>query len=140
MSVKSSTVRCISNAFVNVPRNCWVLWKQLISSIFQNGTLEIVIIPVTKIVLIQVFFLPLLLNKKSWKHGIPLHLHTIQKSGLLKTSEVHFSVAWVIELSIIPLHLAKVKVLQIILACQSCMKTHENSKLKVRPCKLEKHW
>ena len=64
MSVKSSTVRCLSNAVVNVSRYCWELWKQVISSNFQNGTFEIITITVKKIVLIQVFFLLLLLNKK----------------------------------------------------------------------------
>ena len=64
MSIKSSALRCLSIAVANVPCNCWEVWKQLISSNFQNGTFEIIIITVTKIVLIQVFFLPLLLNKK----------------------------------------------------------------------------
>ena len=37
MSVKSSTVRCLSNAVVNISRYCWELWKQLIPSNFQNN-------------------------------------------------------------------------------------------------------
>ena len=37
MSVKSSTVRCLSNSVVDVYRYCWELWKQLISSNFQNN-------------------------------------------------------------------------------------------------------
>ena len=131
MSKKPSTVKCLSNAVVNVPRSCWELWKQLISSNFQNGVFEIVTITMTKIILIQVFFLPLLLNKKikKWKHGIPWHLHTIQKSALNKTRESHCSFVWVMERSIISLCLGKVKVFLLILACQSqstfnvCMKT-----------------
>ena len=31
-------------------------------------------------------------------HGIPWHLHTIQKSGLLKSGESNFSLVWVMEL------------------------------------------
>ena len=65
MPEKFSIVRCLTNAVVNVPRNCWELWKQLISSNFQNGTFEIINITVRKIVLIQVFLLPMLLNKKN---------------------------------------------------------------------------
>ena len=39
--------------------------EQLISSNFQNGTFEIITIIVTKTVLIQAFFLPLLLSKRN---------------------------------------------------------------------------
>ena len=64
MSVKFSTVMCLSNAVVNVPCNCWELWKQLISSNFQNGFLKIITITVKKIALTLGFFIPLPLNKK----------------------------------------------------------------------------
>ena len=57
-------IKCLLNAVVNVPRNCWEPWKQLIWNNFQNSTLEVITITVTQIVLIQVFFLPLLLNRK----------------------------------------------------------------------------
>ena len=103
MSVKFSTVRYLSNAVVNVPRNCWELWKQLISSNFQNGIFEVITITVTKIVLIQGFLLLLLLKKNEMvTYGIPWHIHTFQKSALLKTRESHFSVLWVM-LSVISL-------------------------------------
>ena len=125
MSIKTSTVKYLSNAVVNVPRSCWELCN------FQNGAFEVVTITMTKIILIQVLFLPLLLNKKKkkWKHGIPWHLHTIQKSALNKTRESPCSFVWVMERSIISLCLGKVKVFLLILACQSqstfnvCMKT-----------------
>ena len=75
----------------------------------------------TKIVLIQLLFLSLLLNKKNQneKNGVPCYLHTIQKSNLRKTRESHLSVDWVIERNIISFCLGKVKALQIIIACQS---------------------
>ena len=100
-----------SNAVVSAPHNCWELRKQLISSNSQNDTFEIISITVMKIVLMQVFFLSWLLNKQTnkqtkkmkmkIKNGIPSYLHTILKLALFKTREVHFSVVWVIELSII---------------------------------------
>ena len=57
-------------SFNIAPGHCWELWKQLISSNFQNGTFEIMTITETKFVLIQVFFLPFLLNnnKKIYKN------------------------------------------------------------------------
>ena len=86
-------------------------------------------------VVIWVFFLPLLLNKKwKWKHKIPTHLHTIPKPALLKPRESHFFVVWVMELKIIPLCLVKVKDFLMFLACQSlstfnvCMKTVNEAK------------
>ena len=53
-------------------------------------------------------------NKKKMKikikNGIPLYLHIILKLALFKTREAHFSVVWVIELSIImSFRLGKVK-------------------------------
>ena len=57
MSLKSSTVRCLSDGAVNVPRNCWKrTFNKLISSNFPNGTFEVITITVTEIVLILVFF------------------------------------------------------------------------------------
>ena len=74
----------------------------------------------TKIVLIQVLFLPLLLNKKiKMKTQNTMALFAIKKSALLKTRESHFSVAWIMELINISLCLGKFKVFAIILACQS---------------------
>ena len=80
----------------------------LISSNFQNSNFEIITITVTEILLI----LPLVLNKKKLKlkFEIPWHLHTTQKSTLLKTKEFHFSLVWVIEFCIISSCLGKVKV------------------------------
>ena len=43
-------------------------------------------------------------------HIIPWHLHTIQKSGPLKTWESRFSNVWIIELAIISTCFGKGKV------------------------------
>ena len=75
-----------------------------------------------EIALIQVFFFTIVLNKnrirKKRKNGkknrIPWHVHTIQKSTLVKTMESHFSLLWVMELYSC---LGKIKVFLIILAC-----------------------
>ena len=82
-----------------------------------------------KIVLIEVFFLSSLLNKQTRKkkkmkikikNGIPSYLHTILKLALFKTREAHFSVVWVIELSIImSFRLGKVKDFWIVIVYQS---------------------
>ena len=50
----------------------------------------------TKIILIQLLFLPLLLNKKKLKrkHGIPWHVHAIQKLALLRSRKSHFYVVF----------------------------------------------
>ena len=83
---------------------------------------------ITEIVLIQMFFFTVASKQKNkWKHGIPWHLHTMQKSALLKTRESHFSLVWVIEFSIISPCLGKGKVFPIILILITpfnvCMKT-----------------
>ena len=118
-----------SNVVVSAPHNCWELRKQLISGNFQNGNFEIISITVMKIVLIEVFFLSSLLNKQTRKkkkmkikikNGIPSYLHTILKLALFKTREAHFSVVWVIELSIImSFRLGKVKDFWIVIVYQS---------------------
>ena len=55
------------------------------------------------------------------KNGITWHVHTIQKSALLKTRKSHFPlVVWVMEFSIIPSCLGKVK--QLKLKFNVCMK------------------
>ena len=84
----------------------------LISSHFQSSTFEIITITVTEIVSIQMFFLPLVLNKK-----IKLKIwNTIAPScKLLNAKEFHFSFAWVMEFSIISSCLGIVKVFPIIL-------------------------
>ena len=61
------------SAFVSLPHNCWELWKQLISSNFQNATFKIITITVTKLVAIQVFFLLLLLNKRNKYENTEYH-------------------------------------------------------------------
>ena len=61
-------------------------------------------------VLIQVTFFTASSEQKNITHGKPLHLHTIQKSGVLKTWLSHFSLVWVMEFSIISSFLGKGKV------------------------------
>ena len=57
------------------------------------------------------------------KNGITWHVHTIQKSALLKTRKSHFPlVVWVMEFSIIPSRLGKVKHFPTILDCKSKLK------------------
>ena len=79
---------------------------------------DVLTINVTEVVLTQMFFLQLLLNKRNKyeKNVIPWYLHTIQKSALLITRESNFSAVWVMELSIISLCLVKDKVFLIIIA------------------------
>ena len=78
---------------------------------------DVLTITVTEIVLIQMFFLQLLVNKRNKyeKNVIPWYLHTIQKSALLITREPNFSAVWVMKLSIISLCLGKDKVFLIII-------------------------
>ena len=54
---------------------------------------------------------------KTWNTMAPSY-HA-KKSALLKTTESHYSLVWVMEISIISSCLGKVKVFPIILACQS---------------------
>ena len=61
-------------------------------------------------VLIQVTFFTASFKQKNITHGKHLHLHTIQKSGLLKTWQSHFSLVWVMEFSIISSFLGKDKI------------------------------
>ena len=80
------------------------LWTKLWSSNFQNGTFEKTTITVTEIALIQVSFPNVGSKQKNIRtHRIPWHLHTIQKSGLLKIWESHFSLVFIMEFSIISL-------------------------------------
>ena len=99
----------------------------LISSHFQSSTFEIITITVTEIVSIQMFFLPLVLNKK-----IKLKIwNTIAPScKLLNAKEFHFSFAWVMEFSIISSCLGIVKVFPIILPTNlvDVQRLHEKGK------------
>ena len=82
-------ILCLSNAVVNAPRSFWELRKQLISSNSENGIFVIIIITVTKSFSSKCYF-----YRCFWrKQGIPWHLHTIQKSALLKTKESLFLIA-----------------------------------------------
>ena len=57
------SVRCVSNAILNVPCNCWER-TSLISSNFQNCTFKIINRTVRKITFIQGFDFTVALNKK----------------------------------------------------------------------------
>ena len=75
-----------------------------------------------EIALIQVLFFTLGSKQKNMvyhKNEIPWHLHTINKSALLKTTESHFSFVWVIDFITISSCLGKVKVFPTILASQA---------------------
>ena len=120
-------VRKILNFKMSFKCHCqWLSMYPVIVENFENSLyqvsfsdiLKIITITVTKIVLIQRFFLLLPLKKQKCKHEIPWNINIIQKSALLKTRESHFFVVWVI-LSIISLCLGKVNVFPIILAWQS---------------------
>ena len=70
-----------------------------------------------EVVFIQVFFFTIGSKQKNKNEntGYQWHLHTIQKSALLKTREFHFSLVWVMEFSIISSCLGEVKNFPIIL-------------------------
>ena len=87
---------------------------------FKNDTFEIITITVTEIVLIQVSFLPLRLNKKTKikpRNDMAPSYRSKFSSSLNQGSD--FSVALVLELCITSLCLGKVKVFPMMLACQS---------------------
>ena len=101
MSVKSSTVGCLSHTIVSFSRDCWERnFNIAVINYFQNSTFW-------WNCSVLVFILN---NKQKWKHGIPCHFHSIQKSALLKTMQSHFSHVWPIGFSTISPCLNKVKV------------------------------
>ena len=78
------------------------LLTQLWSSNFPNSTFEKITITVAEDALILVFFPNVgFKQNNNKKHRIPWHLHTIQKSDLLKTRQLHFSLVWVMQSSMI---------------------------------------
>ena len=100
MSVKSPIVRCFSNAAVKVPRNYRERTLNIaLTMYFWNGTLHKQRL---KLFLSNCSLIPLFLNNiTKMKTKILWHLHTIQKSPLLKKGEFRFSLVWLMELSII---------------------------------------
>ena len=117
MPVKSSTVRCLLNAVVNMPRYCSgrtlnIAWSRNV----QNGTFKII----TK------SFLLLVLNKiiktktrntikPSCRHGDIILNSMIP----FRSRKSHFSIVWVVDFIIKSSCLGKIKVFPINLACQS---------------------
>ena len=111
---------CMVYVVNNVPRNCWAFWKQLISSNFQNGILEINYHNRDENGSHPSLLFTVLLNKKNNEnmeyHGTftPFKNHLYSKPiGPI------FSVVWVMQLRIMSLCLGKAKVLPTILAGQS---------------------
>ena len=120
MPVKLPAVRFFQmplSVFLVVAEN----FEQLISINFHNVIFEIITITVTKIVLSQVFFLPLLLNKKikTKARNTRASSHHSKISSTENQAVPFFCCSWIMELSNISLCLSKVKVSSKIVAYQS---------------------